>query len=33
MLNIHDHIRQLHAGLARCFLTRRERAQVETELH
>jgi hypothetical protein len=32
MLNIYDQIQELRAELARCILTRRERAQAETEL-
>jgi hypothetical protein len=32
MLNIYDQIQELRAVLARCILTRRERAQAETEL-
>jgi hypothetical protein len=32
MLNIYDQIQELRAELARCILTRRERAQAEAEL-
>jgi hypothetical protein len=32
MLTIYDQIQELRAELARCFLTRRERAQAEAEL-
>jgi hypothetical protein len=33
MLTIYGQIQELRAELARCILTRRERAQAETELH
>ena len=32
MLNIYDQIQELRAELARCILTRRERAQAEAQL-